>query len=219
MNESILNNFIPWKTADFYNYLSYNPVPSFASNISSQEIQPQQNSTVPLDYVADIPITLAKSMEGKYFVGAAEDIEFGGATNGWARLYNPPDSGVNLYVNTWTVSDITSTPFRVQIWFNSNPPGIIQESEFVTTANTAITPIPLSKINLQYGVGVKGFPVGGSKAFSRNGLAGTVIVEEEQGKFIFPPGGSFTVFLSNPEKPTLPAIGRIAFGWWEEPTQ
>lgn len=43
------------------------------------------------------------------------------------------------------------------------------------------------------------------------------LVDDEQGKFIFPPGGSFLIFLSNPEVPDVLASGRIAFGWWEEP--
>lgn len=45
----------------------------------------------------------------------------------------------------------------------------------------------------------------------------TLAIIYEQGKFIFPPGGSFLIFLSNPEMPQLEASGRVAFGWWEEP--
>ncbi|WP_442870618.1 DUF6143 family protein [Clostridium sp. Cult1] len=42
------------------------------------------------------------------------------------------------------------------------------------------------------------------------------MVDDEQGKFIFPPGGSFLIFLYNPENPELTTRGRIAFGCWEE---
>ncbi|WP_313347021.1 DUF6143 family protein [Sedimentibacter sp.] len=217
MDKSILDNFIPWKSADFYTFSGSDTVTYFPSNVSSQEISPESQTPVSFNYIAEIPIATAKSMEGKYFVGTAVDIIFGEATNGWARLYNPPDSGVNLYVNAWSVSDISSTPFRVQIWFNCTPPGIIQESPFVSSANTTIIPHPQPKTILQFGVGVRGFPAGGNLVFSRNGLPGITIEEEENGRFIFPPGGSFIIFLSNPERPTLPAIGRIAFGWWEEP--
>ena len=59
--------------------------------------------------------------------------------------------------------------------------------------------------------------VGGIKAFVRRGEPQSTIVAEEDGKFIFPPGRSLTVFLSNPETPEEKAAGRIAFGWWEEP--
>ncbi len=218
MDKSILDNFIPWKSADFYTFSGNDTVTTyFPSGVSSQEISPESQSPASFNYIAEIPIATAKSMEGKYFVGTAVNVRFGEATNGWARLYNPPDSGVNLYVNAWVISDIISTPFRIQIWFNSTPPGIIQESPFVVSGNTAIIPRPQPKTILQFGVGVRGFPTDGNLAFGRSGAAGTMIEEEEQGRFIFPPGGSFTVYLSNPERPTLPAIARVAFGWWEEP--
>lgn len=178
-----------------------------------------RNSNPLLYYTATIPIGLAKSLEGKYFTGVTEDLRFGEGTNAWARLYNPPNSGVNLFVDIWSASDITSSPYRVQTWFNSTPPGIIQESPHVTPGNTAFVPLPQPHVKLEYGVGAKGFPQGGIRAFGRNGPAGTTIFSEEYGKFIFPPGGSFTVFLSNPVTPAMPAIGKASFGWWEEPIQ
>lgn len=210
----------PWQTASFYNsnYSTNYPIYQDRLVTSSQISQPTNNNS-PMYYVADIPVDLAKSLEGKYFVGMADDLRFGNATNAWARLFNPPDSGVNLFVNVWTASDITSSPFRVQIFFNSQAPGIVQESELVTPANSAFNPPPIPHVKIQYAVGVRGLPQNGTKAFGRNGTAGITINSEEHGKFIFPPGGSFMVFLSNPETPTLPAIGKIAFGWWEEPTQ
>ena len=170
-----------------------------------------------INYNVNVPISLMKSIEGKYFIGTAPNLRFGNATNAWARLYNPPNSGVNLFVNTWTVSDIYSTPYSVQIWFNSTPPGFIQYSQSVTPSNLAISPQPQSHIQLQYAIAVRGLPSGGVQAYGRYGLAGTTINSEEEGKFIFPPGGSYLIFISNPQNPTLPGSGNISFGWWEEP--
>lgn len=170
-----------------------------------------------IEYQVAIPINLAKSLEGKYFVGYADELTFGKGTNAWARLFNPPNSGVNLHVTVWTISDVSETPFRAQVWFNAEPPGMPQDSPFVTPANLAICPLPRPKIRLQFAKNVSGDPVGGVKAFVRRGQPETTIVDDEQGKFIFPPGGSFLVFLSNPEAPELETSGRIAFGWWEEP--
>lgn len=221
-NAPYIYNQKPWYTASFYNnnHPMGHPASSYSdSPVTSVQIQTPAISNTPMYYVANIPIDLAKSLEGKYFLGMAEDVAFGQATNAWARLYNPPDSGVNMFVNVWTVSDIISSPIRVQIWFNSTPPGIIQESELVTPANLALQPPPEPKVKLEYAVGVRGFPAGGIKAYGRSGPAGVTIISEENGKFIFPPGGSFLVFLSNPETPTMFASGRIAFGWWEEPIQ
>lgn len=199
--------------ASFYNNLKQ-PLNKL-NNIDSFNQQTTINSS-PFYYSVSIPVDLAKSLEGKYFVGVAENLEFGNATNTWARLYNPPDSSVNLFVNVWTVSDIVSSPIRVQIYFNSNPTGIIQESSNVTSSNTAIFPLPKPKVKLEYAIATKGFPLGGIKAFGRSGPAGVTIASDENGKFIFPPGGSFLVHIGNPETPTKLASGRIAFGWWEE---
>lgn len=170
-----------------------------------------------LDYAVSVPINLAKSLEGKYFVGYADNLTFGKGTSAWARLYNPTNSGVNLHVTVWTVTDVSEGPFRAQIWFNTNPPGTPQDSTLVTPANLALCPLPCPRIKLQYATNVEGDPTGGIKAFVRRGLPESTLVDDEQGKFIFPPGGSFLIFLSNPETPNLAASGRVAFGWWEEP--
>ncbi|KML44412.1 MULTISPECIES: DUF6143 family protein [Cytobacillus] len=163
----------------------------------------------------DIPQELYQSLKGKYFIGYADELSFGRGTSAWARLYNPPNSGVNLHVNVWTVTDVSDSTFRAQFWFNADPPGTPIESELVTPANTAITPLPKPKIKLQYATNVVGEPTGGIKAFVRRGQPETTLVDTENGKFIFPPGGSFLVFLSNPETPRTATSGRIAFGWWE----
>lgn len=176
------------------------------------------NRQIPmLRYNADVPINLAKSLEGKYFVGYAEDLKFGNGKSAWARLYNPPNSNVNLHVTVWTVTDVSESPFRAQIWFNTNPPGTPKTSELVTPSKFTLFPLPEAKVKLQYATKVKGDPEGGAKAFVRRGLPETTLVEDEQGKFIFPPGGSFLIFLSNPETPDVKVSGRVAFGWWEEP--
>lgn len=170
-----------------------------------------------LKYRVDVPIELAKSLEGKYFVGYADNLVFGRGKSAWARLYNPANSGVNLHVAVWTVSDVAESPFRAQFWFNTEPPGIPRKSQLITPANTALSPLPRPRVIIQYASNVTGSPEGGIKAFVRRGEPETTLVDDEQGKFIFPPGGSFLVFLSNPETPEVTAGGRVAFGWWEEP--
>ena len=170
-----------------------------------------------MNYTVDIPIELAKSMEGKYFVGYADYLPFGEGTNAWARLYNPPGSGINLHVAVWTVSDVSQTSYTAQIWFNGNPPGLPQDSLQVTPANTAFQPLPKPRVRLQYAISTKGIPSGGTLAFLRRGQPSATLVSDEQGKFIFPPGGSFMIFLSNPQMPSRFVSGSIAFGWWEEP--
>jgi hypothetical protein len=169
-----------------------------------------------VDKKVSIPVELYKSLRGEYFIGYADDITFGKGRNGWARLYNPYNSGVNLHVNVWTVSDVSDSPFRAQFWFNADPPGIAVFSPLVTCSNTTITPNPKPKVKLQLSSDVDGEPSGGIKAFVRRGMPGTTLVDTENGKLIFPPGGSFMIFLSNTENPDKRISGRVAFGWWEE---
>jgi len=176
------------------------------------------NRPCTLPKTVDIPIELYKSLRGEYFIGYADNLSFSSNTSTWARLYNPPHSGVNLHVNVWTVTDISAAPFRAQFWFNATPPpSEIKDSPLVTPSNTAICPPPIPEVKLQSASDVSGEPTGGVKAFVRRGEPGTTLVESENGKLIFPPGGSFLVFLSIQEGfPGVTASGRIAFGWWEE---
>ncbi len=166
----------------------------------------------------DIPIELYESVKGKYFIGYADHLTFGKGTAAWARLYNPPNSGVNLHVNVWTVTAMTNSTFRAQFWFNADIPGNYTESELVTPSNTAFRPIPVPKVKLQLASNATEKPVGGIKAYVRRGEPHTTVVENENGKLIFPPNGTFLVYMNvyndNPEEI---AEGRIAFGWWEEP--
>lgn len=221
MNNYRYENHVPNQPTSSYENLDilYCPVnPDFTHGcIPSYERKSSSLYNQEMKYTVDVPINLAKSLEGKYFVGYADNLTFGEGSSAWARLYNPPCSGVNLHVTVWTVSDVSESPFRAQIWFNSSPPGTPIESENVTTSNTALCPLPQPRIKLQYAVNVTGEPSGGIKAFARRGQPETTIVDDEQGKFIFPPGGSFLIFVSNPETPTQKASGRVAYGWWEEP--
>lgn len=165
----------------------------------------------------NIPNPLAKSFEGKYFVGYADNLTFGNGTSAWAGLFNPVNSGAYLFVNVWTITELLGlAPIRAQIWFNSKPPGSPVLSELVTPSNTALSPMPRPGVQLLEASNVTGSPSGGIKAFVRRATPESTLVFEEDGKYIFAPGGNLTVFLSNPEKPEVSVAGRVAFGWWEE---
>lgn len=161
-----------------------------------------------------IPIELYESERGRYFIGYADNIKIAKGKNAWARLYNPRASGVNLHVNVWTVTDISNAPFRAQFWFNATPPLGAYSEATVTPSNTAFRPTPIPLVRLQYASNVSGEPMGGVKAFVRRGTAGTTLVDTENGKLIFPPGGSFLIYLTI--EGDIDGEGRVAFGWWEE---
>lgn len=168
-----------------------------------------------LTNAVNIPIELYQSEIGRYFIGYADALTLGNGTSAWARLYNPEGSNVNLHVNVWTVTEISSAPFRAQFWFNAFVPGPYSSAP-ATPTNTAFRPTPVPKVELQLASSVTNVPEGGVKAFVRRGEPITTMVETENGKLIFPPGGSFLVYLSLIDGDGIPAEGRVAFGWWEE---
>jgi hypothetical protein len=176
-------------------------------------------NTENLEKSVNVPIELYESALGKYFIGYADELSIKKGTSTWAMLYNPQKSCVNLHVNVWTVTDISDSPFRAQFWFNSNPPGNASESSLVTPSNTAFRPVPQPQVRILKASNVFGEPKDGVKAFVRRGEPGTTVAEVENGKLIFPPGGSFLVFVTLTDPAYASGSARIAFGWWEEKIQ
>ncbi len=164
--------------------------------------------------VVSLPVSLEKSIEGKYFVGQSETVIFGGDLNTWGALINPWNSDVNLFVNVFTITNITDQSFSAQIWFNSNPPGEGTKSDKITPSNTTLRPLRVPRTELRYQGAINGAPQGGVNGYNREVPALTTVVGEEDGKFIIPPGGSYLIFLPSPGSRLITA--KFAFGWWEE---
>jgi len=161
-------------------------------------------------------VPLYKSLQGKYFVGLSRE-EFGDGKHAWAGLFNPPDSGLLLFVNVFTVSNVTEIPFSFQVWLNAATSGAAKPTDMQSPSNTAICPPPKPKVQFLYAENVDAEPTGGTLIFGRRCPAETTIVSEEDGKFICPPGGNFLINYLPPETSNEKVLGRIAFGWWEEP--
>jgi len=167
-----------------------------------------------LEKIVNIPVSLYESHQGNYFVGQTKLLCFGNGKNAWGELFNPCDSRVTLFVNVITVTNISEENFLAELWFNSQLPGAGTISNKVTPSNLTICPKPTPEVQLKFSEKILGVPDCGINAFDRMIPGQTTIVEEEDGKFIIPPGGNFAVFLAGRENVTLQA--RIAFGWWEE---
>jgi hypothetical protein len=172
----------------------------------------------PITQVADMPYPLYLSLQGKYFVGYADEMEFGNRTIAWAGLVNPVNSGVNLSIYVWTITNIGQLPLQAEVWINAVPPGCPNRSELVTPANTAIQPLPRPRVDILQANNVPGEPKYGIKLYNREVDPEITIVIEENGALIFPPGGSLIITLSYPETTKESGSGRVAFGWSEEAT-
>jgi len=153
------------------------------------------SNTIP--QAAEMPYALYQSLQGKYFVGFAADVQFTNCRYGWAGLVNPIHSCVNLHVYVWTVTNFGQYPLTAEIWFNTDTPEDAVKSDFITPANTAICPLPRPKVGIFQSNNVIDYPTYGNKILVKNVLPEVTIVGEEDGRFIFPPGGSFSVLLYN----------------------
>ena len=169
-----------------------------------------------ISQAAAMPYALYLSLQGKYFVGFAADVQFTNCKYGWAGLVNPSHSSVNLHVYVWTVTNFGLYPLNAEIWFNTIAPEDTVTSDYITPANTAICPLPRPKVRILQANNISGDPLSGDRIFVRKVLPEVTIVGEEDGKFIFPPGGSFSVFLSSAEEINKSGIANVAFGWYEE---
>lgn len=164
----------------------------------------------------NIPNPLYQSLQGDYFVGQTEPICLGKGKNAWGSLTNPRHSNVDLFVNAFTITNHSDQPFVAEIWFNAIPPGNRNAgvSENVTSANTALSPIPKPKVKIEFAELVTGFPKKGVNAFKRIVPPKSTLVSDEDGKYIFPPGESFVIFLVSPDDEYIEA--EVAFGWFEK---
>lgn len=162
-----------------------------------------------------IPVSLYKSLQGRYFVGYADNLEAGPGTNAWAGLFNPVGSGVILHVNVITVTNVVGVPFSAEFWLNAQFPGVPFRSPLYTPANTAIRPLPEPRVEILQASDVLPVPpLGGVKIYTQPVYEESTVVFEEDGKYILPEGGSFVVYLNLLGSPTT---GRVACGWWEDP--
>lgn len=169
-----------------------------------------------ISQVADMPYPLYLSLQGKYFVGFAPDVAYDKGKYGWAGLVNPTKSCIDLHVYVWTITNFDDLPLNAEIWFNANIPEDTTLSDYISPANTAIYPLPQPKVRILQANNVSNYPQCGNRIFTKKVPSEVTIVGEEVGRFIFPPGGSFSVLLSTADASDPTGIANVAFGWYEE---
>lgn len=152
---------------------------------------------------------------GRYFIGQTGLMDFGNGLNSWGGIINPYNSGVNLYIDIFTITNFSNMPCLGEILLNSNIPSNSLVSSTVTPANQGITPLKKPKAVLKFsdkfsesitsGVGIFG------RIVSPNS---TLVSDSHNGSIIIAPGGSFSILLSN--STTQYVKGTIVLTWWEE---
>lgn len=166
------------------------------------------------DRVVTIPFDLYQSFLGRYYIGRTPTLTLRPGCNCWGGLANPDDSPVNLFVDSVSVSCLSPVSCCARIWLNNTLFGQIFVSPFVTPANTAMDPVPVSNALLSYAQNLRMAP------FNGDSLAGEAVrplgtlTDSFGGKLIVPPGGSAIVFLCLPDSQGCLNC-EVSCRWWE----
>lgn len=157
-----------------------------------------------------------QSSIGEYFLGQTESIYFGPNSYAWGGLVNPKGSGVNMFLNAYTISNFASEPITAEGWLSSNLPGRPRISPYVAAGNQAIYPPSYPKVLIQSVSYTEYEPQGGTYTFVRRVEPSQTLTKHDfQGMYIIPPGSSFVLFFLPSEREEIEV--KIAFGYWEEP--
>lgn len=164
--------------------------------------------------IVNLPVSLYKSIEGRYFVGQTEILKVGNGMSAWAGLVNPCDSGVNLYANVFTISNFSDEYLTAEIWLNTTFVEKNKVSHKVSSTNTTLEPLPQNKVDIRFVEATTEVPQDGVNVYERIVSPYTTLVSEEDGKFIEPPDGNYTVVIKSSSLNFNKII--VAFGWWEK---
>lgn len=163
--------------------------------------------------IISISVPLYESMHGHYFVGQTDSLMVGDGSYSWAGLVNPHKSCSILYVNVFTISNFSNDYLTTEIWLNADFPNKATISKKVSPTNTALVTPAENNVDVKYIDSTTKLPYAGINVYERIVPPKTTLVSEEDGKFIVPPCGNYTLILksssSNPDKVV------VAFGWWE----
>ena len=167
--------------------------------------------------VVSLPVSLFKSMQGKYFVGQTEPLWVGNDSFAWAALVNPKDSGVYIYANVFTISNLSDDYLTAEIWLNADFPSDAKISaKKVSPTNTALRPFPKNKVDIKYVESTTELPQHGVNVYQRIVPPYTTLVGEEDGKFIESPCGNYTIIIKSLSSKTEKVKAIVALGWWEK---
>ncbi|MDF2677812.1 MAG: hypothetical protein K0Q97_2142 [Bacillota bacterium] len=164
--------------------------------------------------VVSISVPLYESIDGHYFVGQTCPLMVKDGTYAWAGLVNPRKSYSELYVNVFTISNFSDNYLTAEIWLNVDFPNKACVSHKVSPTNTAINPLPENNVEIKYIDSTNKLPEEGINVYERIVPPYATLVSEEDGKFIVPPCGNYTLIIKSSSSNLDKVI--VAFGWWEK---
>lgn len=165
--------------------------------------------------VIELTNAVYQSYLGRYFLGQTDIMAFGGKYYAWGSLINPANSGVNMFLNAYTISNFSDEPVTAEGWLSSTLPGEGKKSMHFAAGNQSISPPLFPKVEIQDVSFVLETPIEGTYTFVRRVEPSQTLTKHDfQGMYIIPPGSSFALFFKCPGKENIQVT--VAFGWWEE---
>lgn len=174
----------------------------------------EEMSKQPIE-VVNITSPALNSRLGRYFIGQTGLLNFGSGYNAWGGVINPIDSGVNLYIDIFTITNFSTQSFIGEIWLNADAPKNAVVSHTVTPSNQGISPPPIPKAVMKYADYSAEPMARGVNIFGRIVAPNSTLVSDSHnGSMIIGPGGSFSILLRPPAFQYITAT--IVLTWWEE---
>ena len=147
-----------------------------------------------LQEVNALPENVYHSSLGEYFLGQTDTVAFGRGYNAWGALVNPAGSGVNMFLNAYTITNFSNGPLTAEGWLSAKLPGRSEKSPHFAAGNQAIFPPSMPKVEIQSASFVPGSPSGGTYAFVRRVEPSETLTKHDfPGMYIIPPGSSFSL--------------------------
>lgn len=150
--------------------------------------------------------------ECQYFLGATPDLDF--TMNAIIGLSNPVDSGVNLYLDTTTICNLSKDLCRVQLCSAYHTLDDLQQVENISMGNLNCRPSQNPEGRLVFGANKK-LPVEANSCGTATLCEYETTRLREEGMIVIAPGTShfyIVTSLVGLKKPTI----SMNFRWWEE---
>lgn len=165
--------------------------------------------------VVDLTIQLESAKQGKMFVGQTRTLYFDNIHSAWGGIRNPINSKVNVFMELFTITNVSSVSFHSEILLNAYVPKEATVSTALSTTNQTIQPLPIPKAIIEHADFLSEPVTGGVNIFGRIiEPNSTFVTDAINGTIILGPGKSFSMSLETQN--TERVISKIVYVWWEE---
>lgn len=153
------------------------------------------------------------SKSREFYIGTSTRFTFGELRNGVVEIYNPKDSGVNIFINNAIFTNLSDSNISMDVFSFSNTSGNVNKSFNIVPGNLGNICIRKPKARLYYGIGVD----------VENGVEMLIytipkfsnLEVSPEGSVVLPPGAN-RVYIFNTINYKDTATVSVSFKWWEE---